>query len=658
MKRDLDALVAAFLRDGFVVVENAFPPDAAAGASARARALWPRQKRGDRVLPSSRSYSFAELAPDVWELACRLVGGRDALADPREAAWSDGFVVSPPGPLPRGHRNEWHVDGDERVPRRLDSADPGLLVYSYWSDVEPGGGGTVFLPGSVGPVARFLASRGGGALKSEIPYEELAKSCRPPFELTGPAGTAIIAHPLMLHRSSANGGKSLRLLSVRSLRLASPPRPDGDSPVERLTAESLGRVAPLNGGRGVANVRSVKTADFSAVEKLAREGRHEEAVAWLDRALAADPSDAEALNRRAEAQRSRGRHDLALEDLDRLVKLDPRSPGRLCSRGEGKRHLLDLDGAAADAAAALKLDPRHAGAHVLLSEARRSQGRFEEAVAAASAAVAAAPSWSWAHVVRAKARRYAGDLEGALKDTEAAEKAEPGDPAYALGWRGEVLRKLGRPKPALAALEKAVKARPHIAWMRALRGECKRAAGKAADGFADVLEAARLDGNLSHAYDFLGAEPAAIASDPAHAWTYGWRGAWRRGRGDAEGARADFDRALALDSKLAWARAWRGEFRLRNGDPRGALEDLAAAAKALPAYADGRVWLGQARLEAGDPRSALKDFDAAAKADARHALAQVGRAVALEALGKAKDAAKALEKAYALDPRLRSGGGS
>ena len=112
---------------------------------------------------------------------------------------------------------------------------------------------------------------------------------------------------------------------------------------------------------------------------------------------------------------------------------------------------------------------------------------------------------------------------------------------------------------------------------------------------------------------------------------------------------------VALDGGLAWAAAWRGELRLRGGDAAGALADLSAAAKALPAYADGRVWLGQARLEAGDAKAALKDFDAAAKAAPKHALAQVGRAVALESLGKAKDAAKALEKAYSLDPRLRSG---
>jgi tetratricopeptide (TPR) repeat protein len=636
VKRDFDKLVADFLRDGYVVVERAFPPEAAKPAAERAAALWAKGT-GERVLPSSRSYPFAELAPDVWTLVCRLVGGRDALAEPAEAAWSDGFVVNPPGPLPKGALNEWHIDGDERVPRRADMADPGLLVYSYWSDVAPGGGGTVFLPGSVPVLARFFAEN-GPTLKPDLPYERLVRESGRPFEFTGPAGTAIIAHPLMLHRSSPNTGRSLRLLSVRGLRLAAPPG------------------AGLNAALGVANVRTVKTADFSAVERLSREGRHEEAVALLDEVLAADPADAEALHRRAEAQRCRGRHDLALRDLERLAALDG-SPGRLCARGEGKRHLLDLEGAAADALAALKLDAKHAGALTLLSEARRSQGRFRDAVEAASRAVEAAPSWAWAHVVRAKARRYAGELKGALADTLAAEEAEPQDPAYALGWRGEILRKQGKHKPALAALEKAVKARPHIAWMRALRGECKRALGKAQEGFADVLEAARLDGNLSHAYDFLGAEPAAIASDPAHAWTYAWRGAWKRGRGDAEGARADLDKAVALDGRLGWALAWRGELRLRSGDAAGALEDLAAAAKALPKYAEGRLWLGQAKLEAGDPKAALKEFDAAAKADAKHALAQVGRAVALEALGRAKDAAKALEKAYALDPRLKQQGG-
>jgi len=382
---------------------------------------------------------------------------------------------------------------------------------------------------------------------------------------------------------------------------------------------------------------------------LIAEGRHDEAAA----ACAAEvegPRAAEALALRAEALRCAGRHDEAYADLDRLARLSPEDPSRWLARGEGARHRWDFAGAEADARRALALRAGDPGAQVLLSEALRGQGRWDEAAAAAEAAAQADPGASWPLVVLAKAERYREPAR-ALAALERAALLAPRDP-YVLGWRGAVLRRLDRADEAARSLDAAVKGAPTIAWLRALRGEARRQAGDAAAGLDDVLEAFRIDSHFSCGYDFLGAEPPAVAADRGLAWVYGWRGGWRRGLG-ADGADADLSRAVELDPDCGWARAWRGEARLSAGRAAEARADLEAAARLLPKWADASVWLGRARLESGDAAGALEAFRAAARADRKHALAKVGEAVACEALGRAAESKRAFAAALRLDPRLK-----
>jgi predicted Zn-dependent protease len=286
----------------------------------------------------------------------------------------------------------------------------------------------------------------------------------------------------------------------------------------------------------------------------------------------------------------------------------------------------------------------------LLSEALRGLGRWDEAADAAEAAAKSEPGSAWPLVVLAKAERYR-DPARALAALARAQAVSSGD-HYVAGWRGEVLLRLGRAAEAAKSLDAAVKLAPAIAWMRALRGEARRAAGEAEAGLADVLEAFRIDGHFSCGYDFLGAEPPLVRADARLAWVYAWRGGWRRGLG-ADGADADFTHALALDAACAWARAWRGEARLASGRAADAAVDLEGASKAYPKWADASVWLGRARLESGNAAAALEAFRAASRADKRHALAKIGEAVACEALGRAAEAKKALAAAVKLDPRLK-----
>lgn len=383
---------------------------------------------------------------------------------------------------------------------------------------------------------------------------------------------------------------------------------------------------------------------------LQREGRHEEAAAFYGGVLARRPKDADALRLRAEAHRCMGRYDLALADHDALVRLFPGSAEALCNRVEIRRHAWDFDGGLADADRALELEPASASAWVGRAECLRSLGRYEESVRAATRAAELEPGWSWPLIVRAKALRQNGELAAALADTALAERSGPD--AYALGWRAEILRKLGKVEDALEAASKACAMQPNNAWFRALRGQIRCDLGQREKGLADLTHAARLDPRCSCDYDFLGAEGPKVRSDRALDWVYAWRGGVHRAAGRLDRARADLDHAARLSPGCFWIAAWRGELLAAQGELKAGLAALRRALKACPRYAQAAVWAGQALVAAGKPKEARPYFDAALAAEPDNVFGLIGRAVCLESAGRSEEAAGLMARAQALAPAL------
>jgi len=403
--------------------------------------------------------------------------------------------------------------------------------------------------------------------------------------------------------------------------------------LERLGDER----APLEGARDA--------------ERLVREGRHEEAAALFGELIAKRPDELDLRLKRAEALRCCGRYEDAVRECDAVLALKPGADS-LCLRGEAKRHCWDFEGALADADAALALDPKSAGAWVLKSESERGLGRSQAAAQSARRAAEADPGWSWAPVVLAKALRQAGKLADA--EAPLAEAERRGDP-YAWGWRADVRRKAGRTQNALADARAAVAARPTIAWFRALRGEILRDLGRSAEAWADVEEAVRIDGRCSCDYDFLGAEPPEIASDPQRAWVFAWRGGIHRREGRLDAARRDLDRAASLDPSCFWAVSWRGELALHEGRAAEALVDFERALKDHADFVPALLWSGRALLLGGKAAAALARYRKALRLAPNDPWAHIGAGASLEALGKTAAAAAAFARAKELAPVLFAG---
>lgn len=216
-------------------------------------------------MPWHKRFSVADFAPKAWGGICSLVG--EDRVNASVATWNDGFIVNLG--TPEGHNKTikpqdlkiWHVDGDFFV-HYLDSPEQALLVIPLWSDIMPGGGGTMICPPAIDVVAKWLYEHPEGVSPRMTPrkenpewknedslewYNSLARSMPDEafVEVTGVVGDVFLLHPLMLHSVSNNTLRHVRVITNPPVSVKEPfnfDREDGDySVVERKTLRAVGK---------------------------------------------------------------------------------------------------------------------------------------------------------------------------------------------------------------------------------------------------------------------------------------------------------------------------------------------------------------------------------------------------------------------------------
>ncbi len=188
------------------------------------------------------------------------------------------------------------------------------------------------------------------------------------LERSGDAAAALAR----LDRAARRGGRSRTVAIARAralARLGRTAEADAEATRARGLAEPELLVDPLMEQVRAENLAS--GAVYSLAGSLREAGRLGEAIASLDRLVAARPGDAVALNNRAVlhlAGGTPGERALALADLDAALRLDPRNVAALGNRAAARLDSGDRGGADADVRAALALDP---AAPAALAVARR-----------------------------------------------------------------------------------------------------------------------------------------------------------------------------------------------------------------------------------------------------------------------------------------------
>lgn len=159
-----------FEQNGYLKLENCFSREAAACLTAD---IWTRLDMSPtdkstwskpRIhMTSRRSFRTADFAPKAWRAICEILGGADRV-HPESQCWRDSFIVNLGTPSEKAQDKEvhlgrdlwdWHVDGNYFT-HFLDSPEQALLVIPLFTDIRPGGGGTILCPPAIADVAKYL----------------------------------------------------------------------------------------------------------------------------------------------------------------------------------------------------------------------------------------------------------------------------------------------------------------------------------------------------------------------------------------------------------------------------------------------------------------------------------------------------------------------
>ncbi len=255
-----------FLRQGFVCVERAFPPELAeegrailwrdTGCDPQDRTTWTRPvtRLGDYAQEPFRAAVNTTILHAAFD---DLVGkGRWV---PRQSL--GGFPIRFPHPDDPGDTG-WHIDAsfppaagadsyfDWRVNVRSDGR--ALLMLFLFSDVGESDAPTRLRAGSHLVVARLLTPAGDAGM-SMLEISRAAATATagmPEVSATGPAGTVYLCHPFLVHAAQPNRGTAPKFMAQPPLmpkgRLELH-RSDGDySLVEQAILLGLGASGPAN----------------------------------------------------------------------------------------------------------------------------------------------------------------------------------------------------------------------------------------------------------------------------------------------------------------------------------------------------------------------------------------------------------------------------
>jgi tetratricopeptide (TPR) repeat protein len=256
-------------------------------------------------------------------------------------------------------------------------------------------------------------------------------------------------------------------------------RPDIPSPVEAALDRDLEAARATNDHEELVRVLVELAATagsawrcLAVAGEIYNLGRHTEALAAYDRAIALDPKYALAWNNKGNALYYLGRYAEALACYDRVIALDPKYA--LAWNGKGAA-LDDL-------------------------------GRYGEALAACDRAIALDPKNALAWINKGNALYDLGRQTEALACYDRVIEL---DPKYALAWinKGYALNDLGRHAEALAVCNQAIELAPKIpiesacSWEN--RGRAKLGLGQTGEAVEDFRHAIELNATHSGAFEGL-----------------------------------------------------------------------------------------------------------------------------------------------------------
>ncbi|MDE0425174.1 MAG: tetratricopeptide repeat protein [Candidatus Poribacteria bacterium] len=188
------------------------------------------------------------------------------------------------------------------------------------------------------------------------------------------------------------------------------------------------------------------------------EGKGEDGLSALDKAIALKPDLAEAYNNRGMAKNALGEHRGALADFDVAILLNPNYAEAYNNRGVAKSALGEHQDALADFDEAIRLKPDYTEAYIGRGSVRSLIGQGEAAINDYTEAIRLKPDYAEAYYDRGSLKRkyeQYTDAQEALSDYNEAIQIKP-DYALAYANRGILRSDLGQVNEAKTDCETAL----------------------------------------------------------------------------------------------------------------------------------------------------------------------------------------------------------
>jgi tetratricopeptide (TPR) repeat protein len=329
----------------------------------------------------------------------------------------------------------------------------------------------------------------------------------------------------------------------------------------------------------------------------AQQGRLDEAIGFLRRALARDPNSAEAHNHAGWVLHSMQRHEEAVACFDRALAFDRGYAEAHYNRGTALQVLRRHESAIASYEAALEIEPDIPAVRYNLGTALQALGRYEAAIAQYAQAVATDPGYVRAHTAVGMVLQTLGRHDAAVAHYERALAAEPGL-AQIHDRLGSALQTLGRHDAAIACHEKALALDPDNAGAHNNLGLALHAANRPSQAITHYERALAIRPGFGAAHNNLGLAMQAlnrhdeaiaqyrkaIALGPRHAMRHGNMGVALQEIGRLDEACRAFKNAIALAPQSGrFYRHLADCKRFTIGDPAlAAMQSLAAGMASLP----------------------------------------------------------------------------
>jgi cellulose synthase operon protein C len=429
----------------------------------------------------------------------------------------------------------------------------------------------------------------------------------------------------------------------------------------------------------LVNVKLLGDKHPEVLKTLASEAlsRHapDEALAFINDALARDSDDRESLFLRAEVFSQKKQPQQARGELEQLVKKSDRHLGTaraLHALGLISRAQNELADAEARFAAALAAEPTHLASALELAElaiinqrdATKGLPLVEKALTKEAADLLSTAEQGKALALKAEVLVLRGKMQDAVPVFEQALKVDPGN-AFTQARLGRVYLELHDPDRAVALLAKAVASTPESldyasGYLSALiavgrMDDAKKVVQQVTARFPGNAMLAYLSGRVSDALDNpKEAEEAykrALVSDPgiADAYLYLAR-LYMRFRRFGE-ARPQLEAGLQRSPDNAPLRMGMGELAFMERDLDRAEKEFKAAVDVDASLPEAHLGLSRVSLERGKLDLAEAQVERALDINARITGGKLQQGLVLWRLGRLDDAIAVLEKARDDEPR-------